>query len=171
VTSPEHEPSPLGRYDDSGGDEPLHEVRLLNVPVRIHAASRQHHDELMHEFAVLAVALEDRESVPSRMLALIDTLGTKYAGSSDRPDAEIDAALARGDDGVDLVFHVPEHVLEAADRLQALMDEADRFCRAEQMLTLERTAAMQEFAVWYLDEFRHQIAGEQPRAWTGPMDP
>src|SRR3954449_2512066 len=114
------QPSPLGRYDDSPDDQPTHEVRLLNVPVRVLAAGRQQHDELMqgfavlagppdgraaggqqhdelmHEFAVLAVALEDRSSVPARMLELIDTLGTRYGRAADRPDSAADEATARG---------------------------------------------------------------------------
>ena len=105
-------PSPFGRYDDSSGDDPLHEVRLLNTPVRLLAAGRQHHDELMHEFAVLAVSLEDRTAVPVRMLDLIDTLGTRYGRAADRPDAVIDEAIARGDDSVDVTYQVPAHVVE-----------------------------------------------------------
>ena len=50
------------------------------------------------------------------------------------------------------------------------MDEADEYCRAEQMLTLERTQVMRDFAAWYLNEFRRQIAGEQPKRWDGPLD-
>jgi hypothetical protein len=167
----EHEPSPLGRYDNSDDDDRLHEVRLLNFPVRVLAAGRQQHDDLMHEFAVLAVAVEDRESVPARMLELIDTLGTTYAGTVERPDADVDAALERGDAAIDLTYHVPAHVVDAADRLQTLMDEADEFCRSEQMLTLARTPLMKQFARWYLDEFRRQVGGEPPQPWTGPLDP
>jgi hypothetical protein len=165
------EPSPLGRYDDGETDDRIHEVRLLNFPVRVLAASRQQHDELMHEFAVLAVTMEDRESVPARMLELIDTLGTTYAGTGERPDTEVDAALDRGESTIDLTYHVPAHVLDAANRLQTLMDEADEFCRSEQMLTLARTQLMKDFARWYLDEFRRQIAGEPPQPWAGPLDP
>jgi len=164
------QPSPLGRYDDSPDDQPTHEVRLLNVPVRVLAAGRQQHDELMHEFAVLAVALEDRSSVPARMLELIDTLGTRYGRAADRPDSAVDEAIARGADSVDLVYEVPAHVVEAADALEQIMNEADEFCQREQMLTLGRSEVQQRFAQWYLDEFRRQIEGEPPRPWDGPYD-
>jgi hypothetical protein len=30
---------------------------------------------------------------------------------------------------------------------------------------------MKDFARWYLDEFRRQIAGEPPQPWAGPLDP
>ncbi|HET6817955.1 MAG TPA: hypothetical protein VFH66_12090 [Mycobacteriales bacterium] len=164
------QPSPLGRYDDSTGDEPMHEVRLINMPVRLLASGRQHHDELMHEFAVLAVSLENRESVPARMLEMIDTLGTRYGRASDRPDALVDEAIARGDDTIDLTYQVPAHVVDAADALERMMAEADEFCRSEQMLTLSRSDVQKRFAKWYLEEFRRQVAGQPPQPWDGPID-
>jgi hypothetical protein len=125
----------------------------------------------MHEFALLAVADNLSDDLPQRMLELIDTLGRRYATVSEQPDAAIDAALASGADTVDLTYEVAAHVVEAADNLGAVMDEADEFCRREQMLTLERSEAVRRFSSWYLEEFRRQIAGEPPQRWDGPLDP
>lgn len=163
--------SPLGRYDDSTGDETMHTVRLMRVPVRVLEAGRRHHDELMHEFAMLSVAEDLTDDLPQRMLDLIDTLGRRYAETGDVPSAEVEAALARGDAVVDLTYAVAEHVVEAADTLEALMAEADEFCQREQMLTLQRSAVVKRFSSWYLDEFRRQIHGEPPKPWDGPLDP
>jgi hypothetical protein len=174
VTPPEtaepHE-SPLGRYDPDLGDG-LHEIRLLNVPLRILAAGREHHDDVMREFSMLALAEQPASAhVPARMLELVDVLGRRYAAAAARPDAEVDAALARGDATIDLVYHVPDHLATAAAALGALMDEADQFCRDRQLLALARPPVVIEFTTWYLDEFRRQIAGEPPRAWDGPLTP
>jgi hypothetical protein len=169
--STEHNPSGLGRYADAENDAPLHTVRLVGVPVRVMDASRRHHDELMHEFAVLAVADDLADDVPQRMLDLIDTLGRRYGSAGEPRNADVDAAIARGDDTIDLTYEVPDHVVEAADTLAALMAEADQFCAREQMLTLQRSQVVRDFADWYLDEFRRQINGEPPRPWTGPLDP
>jgi hypothetical protein len=131
--------SPLGRYDPEGGDD-LFEVQLLNVPLHLMVLAREHHDEVMREFAVLA--LDERtspEHVPARMLDLIETLGRQYGAASARPDAEIEAAIERGETTIDLVYHVPGHVVDAANRLEELMAEADEFCRERQLLTLERS--------------------------------
>src|SRR4051812_34214827 len=163
--------SPLGRYDGSMADEKDHTVRLIGVPVRVLEASKQQHEELMHEFSVLAVADDLSDDLPQRLLDLINTLGRRYAAASDRPVADVDAALARGDATVDLTYEVAAHVVEASDRLAALMAEADEFCRRERMLTLQRTDVMRRFAEWYLDEFRRQINGAPPRAWDGPLEP
>lgn len=168
----ERHTSPLGRYDDDARDgEAVRTVRLIGVPVRILDASRRHHEELMHEFSLLAVAEDLTDDVPQRMLDLIDTLGRRYAETGDQPNAEVDAAIARGDDTVDLTYEVANHVVEAADNLAALMDEADGFCEREQMLTLQRSEVIRDFSEWYLEEFRRQVNGEPPQPWQGPLDP
>jgi hypothetical protein len=163
--------SPLGRYD-TDADGGLFEVRLLNVPLRLLAASREHHDEVMREFAMLA--LDENlvnDHAPARLLELVDILGRRYGAASARPDAEVDAALERGSTTIDLVYHVPHHVADAAAQLEALMAEADEFCQRQQMLALARPALQVTFAQWYLDEFKRQIAGEPARAWDGPFEP
>jgi hypothetical protein len=167
------QPSPLGRYDDGSGFDPqLHEVRLIDVPVRLLVAGRQHHDDLMREFTVLAVSQQaQRPDVPQRLLDLVQVLGSRYGSAASRPDADVDQALGEGKETVDLTYQVPAHVVEAADRLEALMAEADEFCRSEQMLALPRTELSARFAHWYLDEFRRQISGEPPQPWSGPLDP
>jgi len=148
-----------------------HTVRLVNVPVRVLEATRRHHDEVMHEFSLLAVQEKQPDDVPKRMLELIDALGREYAATSNQSDAQVEAAIERGDSTVDLTYEVPDHVVDAADRLATLMDEADEYCKREQMLALQRPKIAKDFAQWYLDEFRRQIAGEPPQPWDGPLEP
>jgi hypothetical protein len=163
--------SPLGRYDE-GGTEDMHEVRLLGLPVRVMVASRERHDELMREFALLALGgPTGGAAVPRRLVELIEILGVRYGGAAARPDELVDAAVARGDDRIDLSYTVPAHVVDAANTLDHLRAEADAFCASEQLLTLARTDVMVEFANWYLEEFRRQVAGLPPRPWEGPLDP
>ncbi|MDT7548095.1 MAG: hypothetical protein QOE84_489 [Actinomycetota bacterium] len=163
--------SPLGRYDQATTDDALHEVRLIGVPVRVMVAGREHHDELMREFALLALSRSDIATVPTRLIELTQILGVQYGGAAARPDEEVDAALARGDETIDLTYVVPAHVVDGANTLSALMAEADEFCRTEQLLTLARSSVLFDFAEWYIGEFRRQVAGEQPQPWTGPLDP
>ena len=164
--------SPLGRYDDASGQEDLHDVHLLGLPVRVLIASREQHDELMREFALLALGSPaGRPEIPTRLVELIQVLGVRYGHAAARPDELVDAAVARGDDMIDLSYTVPAHVVEAADNLDALMREADEFCKTEQLLTLARSDTMVAFADWYLEEFRRQVAGQPPRRWDGPLDP
>jgi hypothetical protein len=167
------QPSPLGRYQESDAREAQpRDVCLVGVPVQVLLAARQHHDDLMREFAVLAVAEHDpRASVPRRLEELVDALGVHYGAAAERPDGPTDEAARQGLRTMDLTFRVPPSVVEAANRLEALMSEADEFCRTEQMLTLPRNELLQQFSRWYLDEFRRQVAGLPPRPWTGPLAP
>ena len=163
--------SPLGRFDPDVS-EGLHEVRLHNMPLRLLAAGREHHDEVMREFAMMALDENvGSDHAPARLMELVDILGRRYGAASARPDAEIDAALERGETTIDVVYHVPDHVADAAGQLESLMREVDEFCRDQQMLALARPPLFVRFAEWYLDEFRRQIAGEQPRPWDGPLEP
>jgi hypothetical protein len=166
------QPSPLGRYDKGGGSgRPVHEVRLVGVPVQVLVAARQHHDDLMREFTVLAVSEQDlNASVPHRLTALTEILGARYGATVNRPDRVIDEAVQRGERTVDLTYRVPADVVEPADELETLMAEADEFCCTEQMLALPRTPLLVEFAHWYLGEFRRQIGGQPPQPWNGPLD-
>lgn len=165
------QPSPLGRYDDDTRDDALHEVQLLRVPVRVMVAGREHHDGLMREFALLALAEDShRSQLPARLVELTEILGVKYGKAAARPSEEIESALAEGRDTVDLTYQVPAHVVEAAETLDALMTEADAFCESEQLLTLKRTAVVAEFGEWYLEEFRRQISGLPPTPWSGQLD-
>jgi hypothetical protein len=164
--------SPLGRYDDGASQQDRHDVQLLNLPVRVLIASRERHDELMREFALLALGgPAGRPDIPDRLHELIETLGVRYGHAAARPDELVDAALARGEDTIDLTYSVPADVVAAADNLDALMREADEFCRTEHLLTLARSDVMVSFAEWYLDELRRQVAGQPPRPWDGPLDP
>jgi hypothetical protein len=166
------EASPLGRYDDDADREDLHEVRLLALPVRVMVASRERHDELMREFALLALGgPTGGAAIPARLVELIEILGVRYGSAAARPDGLVDEAMARGDDTIDLTYTVPAHVVDAADTLAALMGEADTFCENEQLLTLARSKVMLDFSEWYLDEFRRQVAGLPAQPWDGPLDP
>jgi hypothetical protein len=167
-------PSPLGRYaPDAIEAADLVTVQLLNVPVRLLLAGREHHDSLMREFRLLALSEAQGAHVPARLAELTRVLGVKYASARDRPDADIDAALDRGDDTVDLSYQLPADPQLTAGlvELDRLMTAADEFCRDRQLLAVERTATMIEFTRWYLDAFVSQIAGGPAKRWNGPLDP
>ena len=165
-------PSPLGRYDSVGGDEELHAVRLLNVPVLVLVAGREHHDDLMREFAILALAEDSaRSHLPARLLELTEILGRTYGRAAARPSEEIEAALQAGQQAIDLTYTVPAHIAEAAKVLDALMTEADDYCRSEDLLTLKRSDVLADFGSWYTSEFERQVAGQPPTPWAGPLEP
>lgn len=143
----------------------LREVRLVAFPLRLHRAATEHHEELMREFQLLALDVEAGRDVPKRLVRLVEELTRSYGSVTAAPDAERDAALARGDESVDLTYRVPPEAAAACAELDRMLDEADDFCRAERLLTLEPTPEQVAFRKWYLGEFQHQLAGGEPRPW------
>ena len=167
--------SPLGRYESTGGGpanvDGMVTVHLLGVPVRVLAASREHHDGLMRELRLLAMSgAVDREDVPGQLAELVRELGMRFAAARPRPDADIDRAVERGLDTVDLEYRVAPAVVDGARQLQALLDDADQLCRAGELMTLPRTPVARRLADWYIDQFVRQVAGRAPVRWDGPLD-
>jgi hypothetical protein len=142
----------------------LVEVRLVGFPLAIFERAREHHAELMREFQLLALD-ETGRNVPRRLVELVDELTASYGGIGVTAEAERDAALARGDESVDLTYHVPASVGEACVRLDAMLDAADAFCRSETLLTLAAADDEAAFRRWYLAEFPAQLAGAAPTPW------
>jgi hypothetical protein len=163
----------LGRYVPTVDDEQV-PVRLLNFPLQVFAYARQHHDELLREFALLALRPpEDRpgHAVPGQLLTLIDSLGRRFGGVGDRSDRIRDDALAAGETHIDLSYRVPRSAGPALTELHELMEQADQFCRDEQLLTIAATPVERQFRAWFIDEFIAQAQGAQPTPWDGPLLP
>ena len=167
----------LGRYTpELPEDGPLHTVQLLRLPIGLFLRTREHHDELIREFTLMAI----RESepgpprpprpLPPRLHELVDLLGRRYGASAERADMERDAAVERGEASVDLRYHVPASIAGDMATLGGLMDDADEFCKLEKLLTLPRDRTMVAFSHWYGREFIRQIDGLEPEPWSGPLN-
>jgi predicted phosphoribosyltransferase len=150
---------------EGGAAGSLREVRLLGFPLKLHQRATEHHEELMREFQLLA--LDESKDVPRRLVELIDELTATYSSASSAADAVRDAALERGEESVDLTYVVPAAAAEACERLERMLDEADEFCRSDQLLTMAAPDDAVAFRRWYLSEFPAQIAGAAPTPWPG----
>ena len=159
--------SPLGRFASDAHDTPV-TVVLLDVPLRLWERAAEHHDELMREMALLALA-PDAPELPQRLTELVHVLGQQYGAATARPDDAREEALARGLDRMDLTYEVPRSAGEDAARMRALLDEAEEYCRTV-LLTLAQPQVQADFARWYVEEFVRQCAGEPPTPWPGPWD-
>lgn len=162
-------PSPMGSYDaqDAPSSHRRYEIRMLAVPVELFVATRQQHDELMREFAVLALAHEDEEiSQPQELRRLVRELGIHHAGLGFGTDERVDAASHAGKPTIDVTYTVTVSVLAATERLEALLQSADEFCLQGRMLTMPRTPQMRRFAGWWWEELRRQVDGNEPTPWV-----
>ena len=143
-------------------------VRILGMPLDVMQRSAEHSDELLREFALIRG--EGSDHVPARLLALIEELRGRFGSFSEGPRRAMQDAMDRGEETIDLSYEVPPAVATAATQLRDLLDEADDFCRAGELLTLATQREGRAFRRWYLDEFQRQIDGHPPRPWSSVMN-
>jgi anti-sigma regulatory factor (Ser/Thr protein kinase) len=161
--------SGLGRYAAGLAGEVV-EVRLLGLPVRLLVASQEHHDALLREFRLMALAPDHGgHPVTSGLARLVEELGVRHAASRARRDGEIQAALDAGLLQIDQVFPTPVAAAQEMARLVVLLKEADRYCDYNLLLTLARPPLVRRFSDWYLGEILNQVDGRPPLPWTGPL--
>ncbi len=162
------------RVTSSNGSTDLLTVRVLRMPLAVSARSTQHFEELMREFALITLDTErDRETtdskrpVPERLLDVVAELTNDFAVFTAAVTAQREEAAARGDLEIDLTYHMPPSTVEAVRQLEALLEEADDFCRSgKHLITLATPPESLAFRRWYLNEFIAQMErGEPPVAW------
>ena len=144
-------------------------VHLLELPVPLAARSRQWFEELMREFALIHAGSADGhdQHVPRRLMAMVDMLVTRYSGLNDDAQDRLESAIDRHDRVIeDHTLVVPPEAAAAASALDAMMDEAEAFCRqGKHLLTLAEPPDVLAYRRWYLGEIVRQVTGEEPRPW------
>jgi hypothetical protein len=151
----------------------LLEVQLVGAPVRLWDRTSEHTNELMREFALLAIGqgsgLTDLH-LPARLRRLVADLQERFVGVGDAPRAELEAAFAAGQPTVDLTYQVPAEAGPACRDLRDLLAEADDYCaQGRRLITLVSPEDQRRFRDWYLGEFVRQCAGSPPQPWTEPV--
>jgi len=141
-------------------------IKVTSIPVAPFHRAAEQYDELFREFRLIA----DRDrrnprALPARLLALIDELGTRFAGFSHGAETRWQMALERGDRTVDLSFTLPSDVGDACERYDRLLDEAEDYSRAAELITLPASAESVALRKWFLSEFSAQAAGGPPTPW------
>lgn len=147
-------------------DSDFVEVRLLQFPLALWQRNREHVDELLREFALIAESEERHRSVPDRLLDLVTGLNAAHAGGVAPAETVQEDALLRGESEIDLVYDVPAGASETIRHLGDMPDEADEFCReGGHLLTLQTPPDQLAFRQWVLSQFLAQLAGDAPTSW------
>jgi hypothetical protein len=164
-------PGTSGSFDD-GGDRVV--IELINFPVRLYVEARQHHDELLREFALLALSPpQDRpgHDVPPNLLELVNGLGVRYAEIGEHTDTVGDDLAHRGELSADLRYEVPRGIGPVMQEIAGLFNQAEELCRDGALLTMPTSSLQLQFGTWFIMEFINQTAGQPPSPWTGPLEP
>ena len=144
-------------------------VWLLGYPVALGMSTVEHIEDWMREFKLMSLAQDGptaSHSVPARLQTMVDTLRRRYATELSEPDRLRSAAAGRGDATVDLPYPVPPEAEAVVTAWRAMLAEVDEYCRAEDLLTLQRSPEQVRLQEWVCDEFLRQLRGEPPRPWS-----
>jgi hypothetical protein len=150
-------------------DLDLVDVWVLNFPLEVFGRAQEHADGLLREFALIAQdwASDNVQTLPERLLAIVDELGVGYGGVSTEPEAERDAAIDRGEKFVDLHYRVPRAAAAASAHLGSVLDQADEYCRSgHHLLSLTTPHESLVFRRWLIGEIINQVAGAAPVPWS-----
>ncbi|WP_298461309.1 hypothetical protein [uncultured Cellulomonas sp.] len=147
----------------------LVQVRLVGVPLPLRARSVEHGQDLLRKLALVQIAAgqPDTRSVPQRLLDVADELGTTYGSFTAGPTAEMDAALDRGVETMDLTYEVPAHARAFIHQVVEVLKDAEEFCRAgKYLLTLAAPPDVAAYRSWIFGKFDRQIVGGSPISWA-----
>jgi len=164
---PAARPGPIEGPGANDGDAKLVDVALLGVPVPLIASAQAAYDELFREFRLIVEGDPERSagSVQSDLLSLVSELATRFSHFTIGVADTWQAAALREDASVDLHYVLPESVGAACRRYDALLDQAEDYCRAAELLTLAPAHDIVAFRKWLLSEFSRQAVGEAPVSW------
>jgi hypothetical protein len=145
----------------------VHEVRVLQLPVRIWARAQEQTDALLREFILISTSADNEHAVPVRLTRLIADMEQRFDGVSTRQEQQLFDAVEAGQLVIDeLVYQVPTEAAEASVTLLQMLEEADRYCaEGSHLLTLAADRELVRFRRWFLLQFVDQVAGRAPVAW------
>ncbi len=157
--------------DELLGDDPdLNEgvpIHLLNMPVQVFLDYRASYDELMRELRILTLPAGTDHLMAREISAL------SVQVERDRRRAEggerLDRAIADGANRTDVDYLVPAGTPARMGRMRDLLEEADEFCRKEELLVMAPTAQQTAMRRWYFGEFARQGQGADPTPWPGGL--
>jgi serine phosphatase RsbU (regulator of sigma subunit) len=145
-----------------------HPVTLGDVPTDLLLAAKTHVDNLVREFTLLSAGARSGQSspVPPHLAPLIEDVVNRFAEPRQVIKRQALAAAGRQQTHVRLDLRLPVEAADAGEDYLRALDEADAYCRAARLLTLETPPQHRVFRQWYVGELVSQLraaaAGRPP---------
>jgi hypothetical protein len=142
-------------------------VHFLAVPVPEYLQLQEWNDAVFRECALLAVGDSGDDAVPQSLVRLARRISDHFARSRDDHREAVAAAHARGEATTDIHRTFPPGrvvaAVEAAESYLQVMEQLDRYCRSQLVLTQPPSDAVVEVRRWFVSEMRAQlVAGAAP---------
>jgi anti-sigma regulatory factor (Ser/Thr protein kinase) len=154
-----HQPEPIG--------EDAVRVRLRGLDVELFTALDKKYTELRRELRLLSLAHQDTYAQAGDLAAVFATFDRQFPR---RTAAAVAAARRNGAKLLDLELMMSPVAVPILTAMAEIFDLADAFCRAERLLSIQRTPEEREFHLWYLGEFVRQLDGGMPIPWHDPPE-
>ncbi|HWE55947.1 MAG TPA: SpoIIE family protein phosphatase [Acidimicrobiales bacterium] len=148
---------------------PTHRVHLGPVSTELLLEAKAHIDNVVRELTLVRHG-EGRGDidVPPAMAELIRAVTVDFAEARDEIKRQAAAAATRGDAMTDLVLDLPTEIADAGERYLAALEQADRYARRADLLTLAPPLVHRIFREWYVqslvDHLRAVTRGVEPAA-------
>lgn len=145
-------------------------VRLLDYPVTLGIRQEERTIELVRELQLIALdsrADTQASSMHAGLVAFATEMSGTYGPALAAPRAELERAHEAGEQRTELRY--PLRPDSAAQMLTyaRLMEEADAFCAAGEVISLAPDAEVYALRRWTVEEFLRQYHGAAPRPWPG----
>lgn len=147
-------------------------VRLGDVPTELLLSAKAHVEGLVREFALAASGARSGATpeVPPHLAELLETVVERFAEPRLAIKRQALAAADAGLDHVTLELNLPPSAADAGEEYLRALDQADNYCRAARLLTLESPPRHRVFRHWYVEELVSQLrraaAGADPSTLT-----
>lgn len=142
-------------------------VQVLALPLEVYLEAEQHNDAIVRELTLIVQSSNSPGGleVPRRLLELASEVRSAFSPASDGLRVQVEDAIRRGQETVDIHMSVPRHGWEALLRLADWLDEVDRYCMEGELLTLESSPRLRRFRTWYAQQVASQMQGLPPTPW------
>ncbi|HSK07755.1 MAG TPA: STAS domain-containing protein [Acidimicrobiia bacterium] len=142
------------------------QLQLVQVPIELWKQARAHQDAVRREMDLLR-ASAPADSVPHRLMSLVEDFDARFGDINDRTWGDFTAAAEGGAEMTDLTIEMPLPAVGAARAMAAMMTEVDEFCRAgDHLMTLATPPELVALREWVLGELTRQIEQDaDPLPW------
>lgn len=144
---------------ESRPDSPYRVIELGEVPTDLLLAAKSHVDNLVREFTLAAAGAKEgtTSAVPPHLAELIETVVNRFSGPRLAIKRQALNAERKGMDHFSLRLKLEPGAAEAGAAYLQALDEADVYCRAARLLTLETPPKHRVFRHWYVGELVRQL--------------